>query len=111
MIKKYLVQLTNKAEIPIDEDEVDNVIAGISTGKVVKVRQGIFNPSYFVAMIVDQKRIERYYSDNQYRNQGERENRELAPLEDIFGGVIGEQKKQLTSAMRIPQKSPIGIER
>ncbi len=113
MIKKYIVQLTNKAEIPIDEDEVDKVVGGIQTGKVVRVRQGIFNPSFFVAMIRDAKREQRYFDDNQYRGLNQaKEERELKPLPDIFSGIL-EDRKQLTNAMRIPptKELPEGIER
>lgn len=53
---KYLVQLSNKTKIPIDEDELQNVLAGIQAGNPVKVRQGIFNPSFFVTIVEDEDR-------------------------------------------------------
>ncbi len=53
---KYLVELSNKREIPIDEDELPRVLAGIKSGNPVKVRQGIFNPSFFVAIVGDSSR-------------------------------------------------------
>lgn len=53
---KYIVKLSNKAEIPIDEDEVPRVVEGLKSGTLVKVRQGIFNPSFFVAVVEDEKR-------------------------------------------------------
>lgn len=53
---KYLIQLSSKVEIPIDDDELSIVLEGIKTGSPVKVRQGIFNPSFFVAIIEDKER-------------------------------------------------------
>ena len=53
---KYFVQLSNKTEVPIDEDELQNVLTGIQSGSPVKVRQGIFNPSFFVAIVEDYSR-------------------------------------------------------
>lgn len=53
---KYIVKLSNKAEIQIDEDEVARVVDGLKSGTLVKVRQGIFNPSFFVAVVEDENR-------------------------------------------------------
>ena len=74
---KYLIELSNKREIPIDGDELLNVIEGIKTGSPVKVRQGIFNPSFFVAIVEDQERAP-------YQVYGEKEPKERPNLQDIF---------------------------
>ena len=76
---KYIVKLSNKAEIPIDEDEVQRVVEGLKSGTLVKVRQGIFNPSFFVAVVEDETRkpIHHYFE-----GQIERPN-----LPDIFTNI------------------------
>ena len=56
----YILNLSNTS-IKIDEDEVNKILAGINTGQVVVLRQGVFNPSYFVSIEEDiyQKREDR----------------------------------------------------
>lgn len=54
--KCYIVELSTKRTIKCDADEVVKVIEGLQTGSVVKLRQGIFNPSYFVDLIEDEER-------------------------------------------------------
>ena len=95
MIQKYIIHLSNKSEVQIDEDEVEIVVESIKTGKIGRVRQGIFNPSFFVSLTMDDKRYEQYKSDNQYRggaNQQPLDNRTLAPLKDIFQNILPEAK-------------------
>jgi hypothetical protein len=65
-VKAYKVVLSTRTEIKIDEDEIANVIEGIKSGKVVRVRQGIFNPSYFVCIERDSDRIERFLDDTKH---------------------------------------------
>lgn len=88
MIKKYVISLSNKAEIQIDEDEVQGVMNAINDGNICMVRQGMFNPSYFVSMTLDEKRYAQYQDDNRYRDNQEKNNRALEPLRDIFEGVL-----------------------
>jgi hypothetical protein len=53
---KYTITLTDRMVIPIDEDELPNVLQAVKEGSVVKVRQGIFNAKYFVSITEDQER-------------------------------------------------------
>lgn len=57
-LRPYLVQLSNKTEVKIDSDEMDNVLSGIKAGAPIRVRQGIINPSFIVAIVPDMKRWE-----------------------------------------------------
>ena len=91
--KKYKIKLSNGADIPIDEDEVEIVVAGIQSGRVVRVRQGIFNPSFFVAMIIDEQRKMQWIDANRYRTVQEKDNSALLPLPDMFKGILPEIKK------------------
>ena len=54
---RYKIILSNsKEKITIQEDEIDKVLKGINQGSVVIVREGIFNPSYFVCIVQDKER-------------------------------------------------------
>ena len=55
--RAYLVEMSNKRSIKIDEDEVGKVYEAISTGNPVKVRQGIINPSFLVDVVFDEERV------------------------------------------------------
>ncbi len=48
----YIVKMTN-CDIKIEKEEVASVVDGISRGVVKILKQGVFNPSYFVAVIKD----------------------------------------------------------
>jgi len=48
----YILNLSNTS-IKIDEDEINKILAGINTGQVVVLKQGVFNPSYFVSIEED----------------------------------------------------------
>lgn len=62
-MKAYKIQLSNKSEIQADDDEIQNILKGIQSGQPVMLRQGIFNPSFFVAIIRDVDRIKRFRED------------------------------------------------
>jgi hypothetical protein len=57
--KAYLLE-TSKSSISIDADEISKVMKGIETNRPIVLRQGIFNPSYFVAIKEDRDRISEY---------------------------------------------------
>lgn len=81
MIQKYIIRLSDKTEIRLDEDELPLVIQGIQAGKPVKVRQGIFNPSFYVAVVLDRERIKEYLEKNPTHNFGEPV--EVVPIENL----------------------------
>jgi len=88
--KAYLIELSNKRTIQIDPKELDSVLEGIKSGNPVKVKQGIFNPSFFVDIVLDEKRITEIIEENKLRKfQIERGEKpaELKPLKDIFEEV------------------------
>ncbi len=84
----YLVELSNKTKIQIDPNELPRVLEGIKSGNPVIVRQGIFNPSFFVDIVQDEKRITEVMEDNKLRKfaieQGMEKPVQLKPLKDIF---------------------------
>ena len=87
----YLLKLSSNTSFRIDEDELPKVIKGINDGNVVILRQGIFNPSYFVAVIKDIQRELSLVEDRETMRwsieQGYTEEPKLKPLEDIFEKV------------------------
>lgn len=55
----YKISLSNKAEIQIDRDELEIVTKGIEAGvRLIKVRSGMFNPSFIVSIEPDYSRLE-----------------------------------------------------
>ena len=78
MTKAYKIILSNGGSLQIDEDEVEKVVAGIRTGRPVKVRQGMFNPSFWVCTVEDKDRMQ--YARTE-RIQLEQRNAILAPGE------------------------------
>lgn len=84
----YLVELSNKTKIQIDPDELPKVVEGIKSGNPVVVRQGIFNPSFFVSIVHDEQRITQILEFNEtirfQISQGTAKPDKLEPLSDIF---------------------------
>jgi hypothetical protein len=101
-VKAYKVILSTKHEIKIDADEVASVIEGIKTGSIVRVRQGIFNPSYFVCIERDKDRIDRFLEDTKYDDARSLSKRRagMLPLADILEDV---KLKRLPEAPRRPE--------
>lgn len=88
MINKYKILLSNDVEIKIDEDELNAAMMAVNTGSIGKMRQGIFNPSFLVAIVLDQDRIKEYYDKNPSYNFGEQiEVKPIKNLPDIFSGL------------------------
>lgn len=55
----YKISLSNKTDIQIDHDELESVKNGIETGaRLIKVRSGMFNPSFIISIEPDHKRLE-----------------------------------------------------
>ena len=67
MIQAYKVILSNKTEIKIDEDELRFVLEAINTKSVCKVRSGIFNPSFLVAIVEDEERLDNFREEQNKR--------------------------------------------
>ena len=59
MRKIYKIILSTKDTIQVYEDEVDPIVLAIHRGdKIVMTRRGIFNPSYYVTIVLDQAEME-----------------------------------------------------
>lgn len=87
------VILSTKNEIQIDPDEVAAVIEAISTGGIARVRQGIINPSYVVAVVEDVARKKYFLEDT--RHDKEKRDKGMRSLENIFSDqkLLGKPKQ------------------
>lgn len=93
----FKVILSTKTEIKCDKEEIKRVIEGIGTGSIIKVRQGLINPSFIVAVVEDTERrlkfVEQVHEienhnrqDNEYHS-GQNQRRlpqGMKSLKDIF---------------------------
>ena len=67
---RYKIVLSNtKESITIREDELSKVLKGIQEGNPVVILEGIFNPSYFVAIVPDQERMNAIAEAEHYKSK------------------------------------------
>jgi hypothetical protein len=50
MKKFYKITLSTKQEIEIDEEDFKKVESNLGSGNLIRVKQGIFNPSFLVSI-------------------------------------------------------------
>ena len=74
----YKIVMSKGPEIPIDEDELEKILTAIRTGNPVVVRQGMFNPSFWVSMSEDKERVQ---TTQREREQIEQHNKYALPAE------------------------------
>lgn len=100
----YIVILSKEPNIQIDADEVPVIINALQRKQITRVRQGIFNPSYFVSIVIDQKRQSLFIDDIKYdNNRVALRNRGVQRLSDIFEGI--DLKKNL-----LGQSEPLALD-
>ncbi len=54
--KCYEVVLSTKDRLKCDADELWRVLEAIKSGQPAKLKQGLFNPSFYVAIVEDERR-------------------------------------------------------
>lgn len=82
--KAYKVIMSRGEDIPIDPSEVQVVQIGASQGKLIRVRQGLINPSYLVSIVEDKERKQRWLEDTKYSQEKKRRLLGMESLTDIF---------------------------
>lgn len=87
IIKKTFAQgfkavMSNGPEVKIDLDEVAAVVQSAAKGNFIKVRQGVINPSYIVAIVEDSERKIKFLEDTKYDH--DRRAAGMIQLKDIF---------------------------
>ena len=98
--KCFKVILSTKTEIKCDKDEIKRVIEGIGTGGIIKVKQGLINPSFIVAVVEDEERRLRFVEQVKDIENHNRQDKEyhggngqrklpsgMKSLKDIFAGT------------------------
>ncbi len=82
--KAYQIVMSRGDSIKIDSDEIPKVIQAITSKSPAIVRSGIFNPSFYVSIIEDTDRMEKFWDDTKYPDeQGKRLNGPNQ-IKDIF---------------------------
>ncbi len=84
-VRAYKVVMSKGDDIPFDGDELQNVVIAINNKQSVRLRQGFFNPSFYVSIVQDVKRVGDFYEDTRYDQ--DRRARGLEPLKDIFADL------------------------
>lgn len=97
--KCFEVVLSKGDPIKCDPDEVWRVIEAIKSGEPARLRQGLFNPSYYISIVEDKKRNEKFADEvwqtirsnkqalDYNGGQGLRRLPEFQSLKDIFKGI------------------------
>lgn len=80
--KCFKAVLSTKHEIKLDPAEVDAVMVGAVQGKLIRVKQGLINPSYLVAIVEDEERRVTFLEDTKYEE--ERRALGMRPLKNVF---------------------------
>jgi len=89
---RYKIILSNTKEtITIREEELKKVLQGITSGNPVMVLEGIFNPSYYVAIVEDKDRM-RSLAESERMNSKLREPSPFAKLLESKLGMFPENK-------------------
>lgn len=112
-VKGFKVILSTKHDIQCEADELKLVTGAIQSGNAVKLKRGMFNPSYYVAIVEDEERVKKAideiwetHQNNvqclDYGRNSFRKYPEFKSLKDIFEGVdfkmtpsLGSGNKQL----------------
>lgn len=98
--KCFKVILSTKTEVKCDKNEIQRVIEGITNGGIIKLKQGLINPSFIVAVIEDEERRTRFVEEVNSIAQNNHQDREyhggknqrqlpsgIKPLKDILNGI------------------------
>ena len=106
----YLVQLSNKTEVQADIEELKLITDGIKTGSPIKLKRGIINPSFIVAIVPDMERWKTRFDDimggissEEYKlEHDKRHAKGCTPLKDIFANSpLSTNIKQLNDSTHL----------
>lgn len=114
--KCYKVILSTKTEVKCDKNEIQRVIEGIKDGGIIKLKQGLINPSFIVAVIEDEERRTRFVEEVNSIAQHNHQDREyhggtnqrrlpegIKSLKDIFAGTPLKALPQSSDVKKLPQ--------
>lgn len=83
ILKAFKAVMSKGDDIKLDPEEIEIVMAGAAQGKLIRVKQGLINPSYLISIAEDKQRTEKWYEDTKYESQARR-NEGMRPLQDVF---------------------------
>ena len=98
-MKAYTILMSVGDPIQLDQDELPKVLTAIQKKQPCLVRQGLFNPSFYVTIREDDKRLSEFRRElfdvqkhnkqdsSYYGGKNQKPTPELKPLKDIFSGV------------------------
>ncbi len=81
----YKAVMSRGDDVPLDPNEIEAVAKAIATGQLIRVRQGLINPSYLISIVADKDRTAKYHDS--LRHEEKNSPKRLAgmePLVDIF---------------------------
>lgn len=87
--RAFKIVLSTRDYINIDSDEIEKVMKSIQSGQPAILKRGILNPSFFVGVIEDDKRMEEHFANTKYSDEDSKRRRLEGPepLRDIFKEV------------------------
>jgi len=93
--KAYKIIMSRGDSLQADEDELQKIIEAIQKGMPCALRQGLFNPSFYVSIIQDEERLKEYQLDlkandswNRIHDAKQYPDPEFKPLKDIFKDTV-----------------------
>ena len=89
----YIINMSKGTDISIDADEMPKVIEAVQKKGSAILRQGLFNASFYVSVVIDEKRRAKFIDEIRY-DEPNNPRRMKGPesLKDIFEGVHLKQK-------------------
>lgn len=91
-LRLKIILSNSKEAITIREEELQKVLEAIAKNQPVIVQEGIFNPSYFVAIVPDKERMNTLAQAERYRSKFQ----EPSP----FAKLIAEKMEMLSPGER-----------
>ncbi len=95
--RAFLVRMSSGDPIRADESDLPQILRAIAEGRSTRLRQAVFNPSFYVAVVEDTERVSHFLSDLQDTQRYNRtavqvgnKPRELPQwkeLPDVFAGL------------------------
>lgn len=78
----YKAVMSTGSDIPLDPDELEVVMRGAAQGALIRIKQGVINPSFLVSITEDKERRDKFLDDTKHE-PGKRA-LGMQSLKDIF---------------------------
>ena len=99
MSKAFIITMSRGEKLKIDDDEMPKIVEAMQKGTPCRIRQGLFNPSFYISVAEDTGRMKDFRREVQQvkqhndhdRNYNDGKHQKSKPefkkLTDIFEGV------------------------